>query len=200
MRALRPGAADQPKNLRRASWAIDRRICPSAIRAIAARFSASASSAAASLSAVSFAAQADIFHAAAYGSLGRVRQLVEAEGVSPSAADGQGHTALHYAAKNGNSSMIDYLGACGADPLAAGGTAKMLPIHWAAAAGKLNAMHALLGVANKSRSRDDVAARMVAARDSRGATPLMVAVQVREREREREKSKKKRRRGRSWSR
>lgn len=128
---------------------------------------------------MTFAANADIFHAAAYDSLGRVRQFVEEQGVSPSAPDKDGHTPLHYAAKNGNDSMIEYLGSRGADPLAAGGTAQMLPIHWAAAAGKLNSIHALLRIAIRSSKSDDVGARMVAARDSRGATPLIVAVQVR---------------------
>lgn len=81
--------------------------------------------------------------------------------------DENGHTALHYASRNGRVEVMQMLIEAGAEVNTAGTSATlMFPIHWACSTGMVKAVHLLLS--------HDAALEQT---DSNGATPLIMACQ-----------------------
>ena len=81
--------------------------------------------------------------------------------------DEHGHTALHYASRNGHVGVMRTLIEAGAEVNSAGASATLMsPIHWACSTGMVRAVHLLL-------TYDADLERV----DCNGATPLIMACQ-----------------------
>ncbi len=81
--------------------------------------------------------------------------------------DSQGNSAMHWAAKRGDTEILKYLHEKGArSNIPATTDANLLPIHWAAAEGKIDALCFFLDVGQEINQQD-----------SNGCTPAVIAVQ-----------------------
>mmetsp|Transcript_2786 Transcript_2786/g.10173 ORF Transcript_2786/g.10173 Transcript_2786/m.10173 type:complete len:355 (-) Transcript_2786:850-1914(-) len=112
-----------------------------------------------------------LYHAAAYGFEEQVAKKIKEAGPEKEAfvrtVDENGHTALHYASRNGRVEVMQMLIEAGAEVNTAGTSATlMFPIHWACSTGMVKAVHLLLS--------HDAALEQT---DSNGATPLIMACQ-----------------------
>src|SRR5262245_61508486 len=109
------------------------------------------------------AAEGTVADAAMRGDRGVVLSLIK-QGADVNAPQGDGVTALHWAARNGDADLVAALGKAGANPRANPRLGSYAPLHLAAERGAAAAITALVG-----------AGAPVDARTSTGATPLMFA-------------------------
>jgi len=84
-----------------------------------------------------------VFAACQNGDLAEVQQYIQ-RGFDVSSSDGQGVTALHWAAINGRDALVDFLLTKGASINAKGGVLKSTPIYWATSMGLINLVVSLL--------------------------------------------------------
>jgi ankyrin repeat protein len=110
------------------------------------------------------AAQSPIADAAMKGDLARVRTLAAAPGANVSQPQGDGMTALHWAADRGDTAMVAALLNAGADPKAVTGSG-VTALHLASGSGAIEGVSALLDKGVDPNSRDP----------ELGQTPLIFA-------------------------
>ena len=108
---------------------------------------------------------APVADAAMAGDLERVAQLVE-EGADVNVPQGDGMTALHWAARRGHTELADFLLRVGADPGAATRVGAYQPLHLAAEVGAAEVVEKLLAAGAKQEPVSD---------DVGGSTPLHFA-------------------------
>ncbi|KAF5743963.1 putative Palmitoyltransferase TIP1 [Tripterygium wilfordii] len=85
----------------------------------------------------------DVFSAAAYGDLDKLRNFVEVDGVSLSSPDGNGYYALHWAALNNFPDIAQYIIEHGGD-VNASDNIQQTALHWAAVRGSIVVADVLL--------------------------------------------------------
>eukprot|EP00597_Dinobryon_sp_UTEXLB2267_P007789 CAMPEP_0170094462 /NCGR_PEP_ID=MMETSP0019_2-20121128/27255_1 /TAXON_ID=98059 /ORGANISM="Dinobryon sp., Strain UTEXLB2267" /LENGTH=574 /DNA_ID=CAMNT_0010315767 /DNA_START=662 /DNA_END=2386 /DNA_ORIENTATION=- len=109
----------------------------------------------------------DLFNAVRYGSWNHIVFIVEQNKSLVEMLDSEGHSCIHWAAKRGDYDILKYLHTAGAalnlpstmDP-------RMLPIHWAASDGRIQALKFFIDY------RQDINAQ-----DANSCTPVAIATQ-----------------------
>ena len=84
----------------------------------------------------------EAFEAAQYGNFDNLRQLVDS-GYKVDTCDGEGITAMHWAAINKRSEIVQYLVDCGAKLDLRGGNLGATPVYWATTQGHISIVHQL---------------------------------------------------------
>jgi palmitoyltransferase ZDHHC13/17 len=109
----------------------------------------------------------ELFNAVRYGLKAQVAAIIEKNPNLINNFDDQGNSCTHWAAKKGDTDMLELLANSGASlNLPTLHDVHMLPIHWAASEGKIKAINFFL------ERRQDINAQ-----DANGCTPVIIAAQ-----------------------